>query len=72
MKDLAMNKLTQKIRNFWSDEEGLTIVEYVIGGGVIVVTFLAAFQTFGGKVGDALSNVGTALTGATGGGTGGS
>ncbi len=63
-----MNKLTQKIRNFWSDEEGLTIVEYVLGASVIVVVFLTAFQTFGNTLSTTLGTIGTKLSGAASGG----
>jgi pilus assembly protein Flp/PilA len=45
MKDLTMNKLTQKIRNFLRDEEGLSAVEYVVAGSLLVVGVSAAFTS---------------------------
>jgi pilus assembly protein Flp/PilA len=50
MKDLAMNKLTQKIRNFVRDEEGLTMVEYAVAGGLITLGAVAAFTTLGENI----------------------
>lgn len=45
-----MNKLTQKTRNFWCDEEGLTMAGHAVVGGLIMLTVLAAFQTLGESV----------------------
>lgn len=42
-----MNKFTQAIKNFWQDEEGLTVVEYVIGAGLLVVALTAVFTALG-------------------------
>ncbi|XAW89983.1 Flp family type IVb pilin [Vibrio sp. CDRSL-10 TSBA] len=42
-----MNKFTQAIKNFWQDEEGLTVVEYVIGAGLLVVALAGLFATMG-------------------------
>lgn len=45
-----MNKLIQRTRNFWCDEEGLTMVGYAVVCGLITLTTLAAFQTLGESV----------------------
>lgn len=42
-----MNKFTQAIKNFWQDEEGLTVVEYVIGAGLLVIALAGLFATMG-------------------------
>jgi pilus assembly protein Flp/PilA len=62
MKDLAMNKLTQKIRHFLRDEEGLTAIEYVVAGSVIVVVVAAAFNLFGTGLSNAMSTLTSKLT----------
>ncbi len=42
-----MNKFTQAVKNFWDDEEGLTVIEYVVGAGLLVIALGVMFQTFG-------------------------
>lgn len=42
-----MNKFTQAIKNFWQDEEGLTVVEYVIGAGLLVAAIGLVFGALG-------------------------
>lgn len=38
------------IQKFIDDEDGLTIVEYAVAGGLISVAAIAAFLALGGKV----------------------
>lgn len=52
-----MNNLKQAVMNFIREEEGLTIVEYAIAGGLISVAVAAMF----GLLGDAVLVVITAL-----------
>jgi pilus assembly protein Flp/PilA len=52
-----MNSLKQAVMNFIREEEGLTIVEYAIAGGLISVAVAAMF----GLLGDAVLVVITAL-----------
>ena len=40
----------EKIKHFIKDEEGLTMVEYAIAGGLIVIAGTAAFQLVGANV----------------------
>lgn len=35
-----MNKFTQVVKNFWNDEEGLTLLEYILGAALIVSALL--------------------------------
>ncbi|CAE6911821.1 hypothetical protein ACOMICROBIO_FLGHMIGD_02141 [Vibrio sp. B1FLJ16] len=35
-----MNKFTQAVKNFWNDEEGLTLLEYILGAALIVSAML--------------------------------
>lgn len=41
-----MKTLMMKCKEFWQDEEGLTVVEYVIGAGMLVAA-LSLFFTEG-------------------------
>ena len=50
------------LKSFWSDEEGLTIVEYAVAGAAIILAVVVGMQTLGNKVSTTLSKVGTALT----------
>jgi len=40
------------IINFLKDEEGLTVVEYVVGAGMLVVGFAGIFVIFNGLLSD--------------------
>ncbi|HEY3396527.1 MAG TPA: Flp family type IVb pilin [Armatimonadota bacterium] len=39
-----------KIKSMWSDEEGLTTVEYALLMALLVVAAIGVWTTFGGKV----------------------
>lgn len=47
---------------FFMDEDGLTIVEYAIAGGVITLTVAMAFQLLGGAVASQIDVVTTAVS----------
>lgn len=42
--------MLNQIKKFLVDEEGLTIVEYAVAGGLITLGVVAAFRTLGGTV----------------------
>ncbi|NVD05915.1 Flp family type IVb pilin [Vibrio sp. JPW-9-11-11] len=42
-----MSKLIKNITTFMQDEEGLTVVEYVVGAGLIVIALAAVFDNLG-------------------------
>ncbi|RTZ15223.1 Flp family type IVb pilin [Vibrio aquaticus] len=42
-----MSKLIKNISKFMKDEEGLTVVEYVVGAGLIVIALAAVFDNLG-------------------------
>ncbi|MEL7290855.1 MAG: Flp family type IVb pilin [Pseudomonadota bacterium] len=42
-----MSKLIKNITDFMQDEEGLTVVEYVVGAGLIVIALAAVFDNLG-------------------------
>ena len=50
---------------FIDDEDGLTIVEYAVAGGVITLGAVAAFITLGGNVSTAITSLGCAVKGQT-------
>ena len=52
--------------SFWKEEEGLTVVEYAIAGGLIGATVIAAFTDLGKTVGLIIANINTKLQGAPG------
>ncbi|MGD8234419.1 Flp family type IVb pilin [Vibrio sp. TRT 1302] len=41
-----MSKLIKNISEFMKDEEGLTVVEYVVGAGLLVAGLAGIFGTF--------------------------
>ncbi|NNB44316.1 Flp family type IVb pilin [Pseudomonas chlororaphis] len=48
---------------FIKDEDGLTIVEYAVAGGLITLGAVAAFVTLGGNVATAITSLGCAVQG---------
>lgn len=58
-----MSKLTEQVLAFVRDEEGLTMVEYAVAGGLILVGAVAAFNTVGGETSRVINLIGTELTG---------
>ncbi|MEZ9913505.1 Flp family type IVb pilin [Vibrio breoganii] len=51
-----MDKLKNTIRNFIEDEEGLTVVEYVIGAALLVAGLTAIFTNLGSTLDAKLSS----------------
>ena len=51
------------IKTFIKDDNGLTIVEYAVAGGLITLGAVAAFVTLGGNVKDAITSLGCAVKG---------
>jgi pilus assembly protein Flp/PilA len=50
---------------FIKDEDGLTIVEYAVAGGLITLGAVAAFITLGTNVKTAITSLGCAVQGKT-------
>ena len=50
---------------FIDDEDGLTIVEYAVAGGLITLGAVAAVITLGGNVSTAITSLGCAVQGQT-------
>lgn len=58
-----MNKVMQEMKTFLEDEEGLTVVEYAVAGGLISLAVVAAFTALGGGVCNAVGALTTAVGG---------
>lgn len=56
-----MNYLFSKLCSFWKDESGLSAVEYIVAGTLVIVVLVAGFTTFGTTVDGRLSFLGSAL-----------
>lgn len=51
------------IKKFIKDEDGLTVVEYAVAGGLIAAVTVAAFRALGVTVTGIITGINTALTG---------
>ncbi len=47
---MEIKKIKQAVVDFVRDEEGLTVVEYAVAGGLISLAVVTAFTTLGGNV----------------------
>jgi len=61
-----MNIMGNALTALWQEEEGLTVVEYAIAGGLIGATVIAAFTNLGATVGLIIANINTMLQAAPG------
>ena len=52
-----MSTLVNKITAFMKDEEGLTVVEYVVGAGLLVAGLAGIFGTFSSALESQLGTV---------------
>jgi pilus assembly protein Flp/PilA len=55
--------MKEKILNFLRDEEGLTVVEYAVAGGLISLAVVGAFQALGVTVGGVIEAIDDAISG---------
>ena len=63
-----MDKFTQVLKDFWNDEEGLTLLEYILGAALIVGAIIGTgfwntlstkFSTVEGQISSAGSSTGS-------------
>ncbi|MGH8354552.1 MAG: Flp family type IVb pilin [Pseudomonas sp.] len=47
---MTFQAIKDSVLKFIEDEEGLTIVEYAVAGGLITIFVVGAFQALGGAV----------------------
>ncbi|EKO3536106.1 Flp family type IVb pilin [Vibrio fluvialis] len=52
-----MNKFTKFVKDFWQDEEGLSVVEYVVGAGLLVIALQVIFSGWGNTLQGELNNI---------------
>ena len=53
--------MKNQILNFLRDEEGLTIVEYAVAGGLITIAVVGAFIALGSAVNNRISGLTSAV-----------
>jgi|KBSMisStandDraft_5_1062788.scaffolds.fasta_scaffold62405_3 pilus assembly protein Flp/PilA len=56
-----MKTLKSGLIRLWKEEEGLTVVEYAIAGGLIGAAVIVAFFNLGGTVGAIIAYINTTL-----------
>ncbi|WP_434574719.1 MULTISPECIES: Flp family type IVb pilin [unclassified Pseudomonas] len=61
---MKVQRLSTSIVKFIDDEDGLTIVEYAVAGGLITVAVAAMFVLLGGAVNDRITALCAAVKGA--------
>ena len=57
-----MRNLKQAVVEFIREEEGLTVVEYAIAGGLIGLAVITAFQLLGGTVAGIIQDINELLS----------
>lgn len=57
--------MKQQILKFFRDEEGLTMVEYAVAGGLITAGAVAAFTALGGQVDRVINGIVNVLAAVT-------
>ncbi|QBQ55883.1 Flp family type IVb pilin [Nitrosococcus wardiae] len=58
-----MSNLTQKIRSFLRDEEGLTMTEYAVAGGLVVMGAVGMFSLLGKNISARINEIAQAVSG---------
>ena len=56
-------QLMEKVKSFLKDEEGLTMVEYAVAGGMIAAAGVVAFELLGTNVDRIIRIINTELDG---------
>ncbi|WP_409277890.1 Flp family type IVb pilin [Pseudomonas defluvii] len=62
---MNLQSIKTSVLKFIKDEDGLTIVEYAVAGGLITLGAVGAFITLGGNVSTAITSLGCAVQGQT-------
>lgn len=57
-----MNNVKSALVALWKGEEGLTVVEYAIAGGLIGAAVIASFKALGLTVAGIITKINTLLT----------
>ncbi len=56
-----MNKFIEQVKAFWHDEDGLSAVEYVVAGSLIVAGLAAAFTSLGSAITSGVNGITSAI-----------
>ncbi len=59
--DMNIQSIKEAVRKFARDEDGLTIVEYAVAGGLITAAVVGAFRLLGVEVGNVITGITNAL-----------
>ena len=63
MKRIRRTIVKDKLIQFYQEEDGLTVVEYAVAGGLITVAVVGAFTALGGTVNTIIVAINAALGG---------
>lgn len=58
-----MKREISQVKDFLKDEDGLTVVEYAVAGGLIAAVVIAAFRALGVTVGGIIEGIDNELGG---------
>jgi pilus assembly protein Flp/PilA len=61
--EMTMQSIKASVLKFINDEDGLTVVEYAVAGGLISAAVVVAFTALGGTVNGVIVALDTALGG---------
>jgi pilus assembly protein Flp/PilA len=59
---MDLQTIKTSVLKFIKDEEGLTVVEYAVAGGLISLAVVAAFTALGSQVAVVIGNLTAAIT----------
>lgn len=59
---MTLHEIKTSVVKFLEDEDGLTVVEYAVAGGLIAAVTVAAFRALGITVTGVITGINTALT----------
>lgn len=59
---MTLQELKTSVVKFLEDEDGLTVVEYAVAGGLIAAVTIAAFRALGLTVGGVIEGINTELS----------
>lgn len=60
---MKLESIKASLLDFWSDEEGLTIVEYAVAGGLVTLGAVGAFIVLGDNVAIQITELGECVMG---------
>ncbi len=61
-----MNNFINQVKTFWQDEDGLSAVEYVVAGALVIAVLVGGFTTLGDTLSSKLDTLNSDITGTSG------